>query len=127
MNRPYQNIWGNAKVGKGTKLGAFVDIGSCEIGENCTIQAFVSIPPGWKIGNNVFIGPGVRFANDKYPKANGEWKLSEGVVEDNVSIGINATVLPVRLGKGCMVGAGAVVTKNVPEGETWVGNPARKL
>ena len=123
---PYQNIWGNAVIGANTKIGAFVDIGGCEIGENCSIQAFVSIPPGWKIGNNVFIGPGVRFANDKYPKADGDWELTQGIVEDNVTIGINSTILPVHIGKGAFIGAGSLVTKDIPPGEVWYGSPARQ-
>lgn len=94
------------------------------IGGGCKIQAFTFIPTGVSIGNNVFIGPRVTFTNDKYPP--GEW--SKTIVEDFVSIGAGAIILPgITLGRGCMIGAGAVVTKSVPAGEVWVGNPARKL
>lgn len=129
MLSPYLNMWGRNKIGKGTSFGAFCDIGSIEIGENCKIQAHVSIPGGWKIGSNVFIGPGVRFANDKYPKAsNAQFKPLGGIVEDDVSIGMGALIGPgIRIGEGAMIGMGAVVMKDVPRGETWVGNPARKI
>ena len=125
---PYQNLWGEPKIGKGTKLGAFVDIGrGVEIGEDCIIQAFVSIPPGWKIGNKVFIGPHACFANDKHPNAKvNNWSVWHGEVKDGASIGMNATILPVVIGENSIIGAGAVATKNVPDGETWIGNPARK-
>ena len=125
---PYKNIWGRIiSLPESVKIGAFVDIGEPNIGEDCKIQCFVSIPPGWKIGNRVFIGPGARFANDKHPRAIGGWELTGGVVEDDVTVGMNATILPVNLGRGCKIGAGAVVTRDVPEGETWVGNPAKVL
>lgn len=126
---PYRNIWGFGSIPESCKVAAFVDIGSPRIGENCVIQAFVSIPPGWTIGNNVFIGPGARFANDKYPTAlNKDWDCLSGVVEDEAVIGMGALIGPgVRIGKGAVIGMGAVVTKDVPAGETWVGNPARKI
>jgi len=99
-----------------------------EIGKNCKIRPFVFIPSGVKIGDDVFIGPGVIFTNDKYPKARGEWKLRETIVEDDVSIGAGAVVLPgVRIGRGAMVGAGAVVTKDVPSNAVVVGNPAKVI
>ena len=117
------------KIGAGTKIDAFVYIEEgVEIGKNCKIRPFVFIPSGVKIGDDVFIGPGVIFTNDKYPKARGEWKLRETIVEDDVSIGAGAVVLPgVRIGKGAMVGAGAVVTKDVPSNAVVVGNPAKVI
>ena len=117
------------KIGEGTKIDAFVYIEEgVEIGKNCKIRPFVFIPSGVKIGKEVFIGPGVVFINDKYPKARGEWELRETIVEDDVSIGAGAVVLPgVRIGRGAMVGAGAVVTKDVPSNAVVVGNPAKVI
>ena len=117
------------KVGEGTKIDAFVYIEEdVEIGKNCKIRPFVFIPSGVKIGNEVFIGPGVVFTNDKYPKAGGEWELRETIVEDEVSIGAGAVVLPgFRIGKGAIVGAGSVVTKDVPSNAVVVGNPAKVI
>lgn len=122
------NIWGEIiSLPDDTKIGAFCDIGSPNIGENCKIQCHVSIPPGWKIGNNVFIGPGVRFANDKHPNLKKRFEIECGVVADDVVIGMGALILPVRIGKGAVIGAGAVVTKDVGAGQTVVGNPARPI
>ena len=117
------------KIGEGTKIDAFVYIEEgVEIGKSCKIRPFVFIPSGVKIGNNVFIGPGVIFTNDKYPKASGDWELRELMVEDDVSIGAGAVVLPgVRIGRGAMVGAGAVVTKDVPGNAVVAGNPANVI
>jgi UDP-2-acetamido-3-amino-2,3-dideoxy-glucuronate N-acetyltransferase len=113
-------------IGREAKIHSHVWIGRrAEIGINVLIQAFAFIPDGVILGDNVFIGPHACFTNDKKPPSN-SWLAT--VVENNVSIGANATILPgVRLGEGCVVGAGAVVTKDIPPGETWVGNPARKL
>jgi len=121
----YQNFWGSKKIGENCKFGAFVDVGNADFGDNCKIQAFCAIPPGWHFGNNVFIGQGVVFINDKNPKATGEWKMLEGFVEDNVSIGSNSTIFPVRIGRGAVVGAGSVVTKDVPPNAMVKGNPAK--
>lgn len=125
----HHNIWGNPQIAKSVTIGAFVDIGDdVVIGKMCKIQCFVSIPPGIRIGDNVFIGPKVTFTNDKQPKANGEWETLQTIVEDDVSIGAAAVILPgLTLGKGCMIGAGAVVTKSVEPGATVVGNPARRI
>lgn len=127
--RPYQNIWGDAIIHPTAKIGAFVDIGDgVMIGKDSKIQCFVSIPSGVQIGNKVFIAPHVVFCNDKHPHATGKWEKGYIQVLDGASIGANATILPnVTIGKDATIGAGAVVTKNVPEGETWVGNPAKKL
>jgi acetyltransferase-like isoleucine patch superfamily enzyme len=117
------------KIGKNCKIDAFVYIEEgVEIGDECKIRPFVFIPTGVKIGNRVFIGPGVIFTNDKYPKVKGEWKLMETIVEDDVSIGAGAVILPgVRIGRGALVGAGAVVTKDVKANAIVVGNPAREI
>jgi acetyltransferase-like isoleucine patch superfamily enzyme len=114
---------GNCLIGEGSIIHSHVWIGDrVKIGERCRIQAFAFIPTGVRLGNDVFIGPHVCFTNDKYPPSN-EWEVT--IVEDYVSIGAGAVILPgVTLGTGCKIGAGAVVTKNVPAGETWVGNPA---
>ena len=124
---PYQNLWGNPKVGNNCKIGAFVDIGKgVEIGDNCIIQAFVSIPPGWKIGNDVFIGPHACFANDRVPK--GDWKIQGGEVKDGAWIGMNASIgAGLTIGENAGVGMGSVVLKDIPDGEVWVGNPARRI
>jgi len=115
------NIYG--KVGKGTKVASFVEIGGV-VGNDCKIQAFAFIPPGVTIGDRVFIGPHVCFTNDKRPPSD---KLSETVVKYGASIGANATILPgITIGHDAMVGAGSVVTKDVPDGETWIGNPATR-
>jgi acetyltransferase-like isoleucine patch superfamily enzyme len=117
------------KIGKNCKIDAFVYIEEgVEIGDECKIRPFVFIPTGVKIGNRVFIGPGVIFTNDKYPKVKGEWKLMETIVEDDVSIGAGAVILPgIRIGRGALVGAGAVVTKDVRANAIVVGNPAREI
>lgn len=120
MKRKYTNIYG--EIGFGTKVAEFVEIGG-EVGTNCSIQAFVFIPPGVTIMNNVFIGPGTVFTNDKHPKAQGKWRKWYTLVENDVSIGANCTILPgVEIHKGAIIGAGSVVTKDVPKGGLWIGN-----
>lgn len=122
------NIWGKIiSLPDSVKIGEFCDIGEPNIGQQCKIQCHVSIPPGWIIGNNVFIGPGAHFANDKHPKAdNLNFKPETGIVEDDVMIGMGALIgAGVHIGKGAIVGMGAVVLKDVEAGQTIVGNPAR--
>lgn len=116
-------------IGEGTVVHSHVWIGDdVTIGKNCKIQAFAFIPNGVTIQDNVFIGPAVTFTNDKNPSTNPDWEQSNTIVEDGANIGANATILPgITLGAGCTIGAGSVVTKSVPPGETWVGNPAKKL
>ena len=114
------------KCGEGCTIHAPVWIGG-QMGDNCMIEAFVFLPDWVVLGNNVFVGPHACFTNDKRPPSYGKY-WEHTVVEDDVSVGAGAVILPgVILGKGCVIGAGAVVTKDVPAGEVWVGNPASKL
>ena len=124
-----QNIHNEAVLGDNNTIHSHVWIGKGVVmGSNCKIQAFVFIPDGVTLEDNVFVGPHACFTNDKHPKANGEWEESKTLVCEGASIGANATILPgITIGKGATVGAGSVVTKDIPAGETWVGNPARKL
>lgn len=114
------------KIGRDCKIDAYVYIEEkVVIGDNCKIRPFVFIPTGVSIEDNVFIGPGVTFTNDKYPKASGEWKLMPIKVKKGASIGAAAVILPgVTIGENAVVGAGAVVNKDVPDNAIVVGNPA---
>ncbi len=137
----------NVKIGEGTKIWEFVNIYGCTIGNDSMIGAFTEIQSDVVIGNKVrvqshtficsgvtiedevFVGHGVMFINDKYPKANNaDWKLLQTVVKKGASLGSNSTILGgVTIGRKAIVGAGAVVTKDVPDGTTVVGNPAHPL
>jgi UDP-2-acetamido-3-amino-2,3-dideoxy-glucuronate N-acetyltransferase len=114
------------KIGKNCKIDAYVYVEEdVVIGDVCKIRPFVFIPTGVTIGDEVFIGPNVSFTNDKYPKARGEWKLLRTRIENGVSIGANSVILPgVTIGEDALVGAGSVVTKNVPSRTIVAGNPA---
>ncbi|GLT17528.1 isomerase [Vibrio zhanjiangensis] len=127
-------IWAFAHVLPGAKIGKNVNI--CDgvfiendvvIGDNVTLKCGVQIWDGLRVGNNVFIGPNVTFANDKYPRSKCyPEEFSRTVIEDGASIGANATILPgLIIGKGSMIGAGSVVTRNVPPNATVIGNPAK--
>ncbi len=125
-------IWHMVYIGKDTQIGDNTSIGSLvhidrfvKIGINCRIQGMVYIASNSIIGNNVFLGPACVTLNDPYPLAK-PW--IGPTIEDDVIIGGNVTILPaVKIGKGAVVGAGAIVTKDVPAGTVVVGNPARKL
>jgi UDP-2-acetamido-3-amino-2,3-dideoxy-glucuronate N-acetyltransferase len=122
------NLFG-CKVGKNSKIDAFVYIEEgVTIGDNCKIRPFVFIPSGVTIEDNVFIGPNVTFTNDIYPKAQGDWVLTPTVVKMGASIGANSVILPgVTIGEEALIGAGSVVTKNIPSKVIVAGNPARIL
>jgi UDP-2-acetamido-3-amino-2,3-dideoxy-glucuronate N-acetyltransferase len=115
------------KIGKNCKIASFVYIEEdVTVGDNCKIKPFVFIPTGVTIGDNVFIGPNVTFTNDRYPKAQGEWQLIKTTIKNGVSLGANSTILPgITIENDALVGAGAVVTKNVPEKAIVAGNPAK--
>lgn len=128
------NIWHFVHVRKGARIGKNCNVGKgvyidtkVEIGDNCKIQNFATLYQGVKIGNYVFIGPHVCFTNDVYPRAFiwDEKRLAKTIVKDGASIGANATILAgVIIGKYAMVGAGSVVTRDVPDYKLVIGNPA---
>lgn len=130
----FVNLYG-CEIGDGTSIGTFVEIQKgARVGRNCKISSHSFICEGVTIEDEVFIGHGVTFINDKIPRATntdgtrqaaGDWELVSTVVKRRASIGSGATILcGVTVGEGAMVGAGAVVTKDVPAGATVVGNPA---
>lgn len=126
----FHNIYCDKRnIGKSTSVGAYVEIqAGANIGDFCVIQSHTFICDGVIIGDSCFIGHGVMFSNDLNPKPyNNDFDLKQTIIEDDVSIGSNATILPVRIGKGALIGAGAVVTKDVPEFAVVVGNPAKIL
>lgn len=129
-NRNLVNIYGDVRFGDNVWVGEFTTIqDGVEIGENTRIGALSFIPKGTIIGKNCFISQHVSITNDKNPIVDNEnFKLESVMIEDDVSIGSGVVLLPgITLGKGCKIGAGSVCVKSVPAGETWVGNPARKL
>lgn len=125
------NIYG-CNVGKQSFIGPFVEIQKdVSIGENCKIQSHSFICELVNIGNNCFIGHGVMFINDLFSDggpARGDkskWKYTN--IGNHVSIGSNSTILPVSICDNVVIGAGAVVTKNIKEPGIYAGNPARKI
>lgn len=133
----FTNLYG-CTIGAGTRIGTFVEISSgVRVGERCKIQSHTYICDGVEIGDGAFIGHGVVFVNDKYPRAvnadgalqTGEdWELLTTRIGDGASIGSGATILGgVTVGEGAIVGAGAVVTRDVAAGAVVAGNPARPL
>jgi|SRR5579883_1183648 len=154
MNQ-YLCIAPDVKLGKNVKLSKFINLYGCEIGDNTKIGAFVEIQKNARIGNNckvsshtficegvtieddVFIGHGVTFINDTYPRAisstgqlqtEADWKVEPTLVRRGASIGSGATILAnVTIGENAIVGAGSMVTRDVPPGAIVAGNPAKFL
>jgi len=124
------NISKKAFIGKGCTIHSHVWIGDdVWIGKNVRIQAGAFIPSGVKIFHDSFIGPHVVFTNDpKMDKIGEGFKPIRTCICEHVKIGANATIKAgITIGEGAKIGMGAVVTKDVPPGETWVGNPAHKI
>jgi UDP-2-acetamido-3-amino-2,3-dideoxy-glucuronate N-acetyltransferase len=151
----FTRIAPDVKLGKDVKIYAFVNMYGCEIGDESKIGTFVEIQKGVRVGSRVkisshsficegvtiedevFIGHGVMFINDKYPRATtdggelqseADWVCIPTLVKQGVSIGSNATILcGVTIGERTLIGAGSVVTRDVPAGAVVVGNPARVI
>jgi acetyltransferase-like isoleucine patch superfamily enzyme len=135
--RDFVNLYG-CEIGDETKIGTFVEIQKgAKIGARCKISSHTFICEGVTIETGVFVGHGVTFINDRYPRATTEngklqtdadWHCQQTVVKQNASIGSGATLLGgVTIGENAIVGAGSVVTKNVPAGVTVAGNPAKPV
>jgi UDP-2-acetamido-3-amino-2,3-dideoxy-glucuronate N-acetyltransferase len=131
------NLYG-CRVGDHTRIGAFVEVQrGAVIGSHCKISSHSFVCAGVTIGDGVFVGHGVMFINDLFPRATSgsgglqteaDWEMVETRVEDGASIGSNATIMGgVTIGAGALVGAGAVVTKDVPPGAVVAGVPARVI
>jgi acetyltransferase-like isoleucine patch superfamily enzyme len=151
----YHCIAPDVKLGRGVKLSKFINLYGCEVGDHTKIGAFVEIQKNARVGSNckisshtficegvtiedeVFIGHGVTFINDTYPRATNpggdlqteeDWKVERTLIKRGASVGSGATILAnVTVGEYATVGAGAVVTKDVPARAVVAGNPARIL
>lgn len=155
MVAEFARISEDVKLGEDVKIYAFVNLYGCEIGDESKIGTFVEIQKGVRIGkrvklsshsficegvtieDEVFIGHGVMFINDKYPhstteagslQSEADWVCTPTLIKKRASIGSNATILcGVTIGEGALVGAGSVVTRDVPPGTIVAGNPARPI
>jgi acetyltransferase-like isoleucine patch superfamily enzyme len=147
--RKYQSGIVNVQFGENVKIVEPVNIYGCKIGDGCFIGPFVEIQKNVIVGNNTkvqshafvcelvsigdscFIGHGVMFINDLFseggPAGGDQSKWKQTTIGNHVSIGSNATILPVTICDHVVIGAGAVVTKNINDPGTYIGNPARKL
>ena len=151
----YQRIAADVKLGQRVRIFAFTNLYGCELGDDVKVGAFVEIQKGSRIGSrckisshtficegvtledDVFVGHGVMFTNDRFPRAStsdgklqteSDWVCIPTLIKKGASIGSNATILcGLTIGEGAVIGAGSVVTKDVPTGAIVAGNPARPL
>jgi acetyltransferase-like isoleucine patch superfamily enzyme len=132
----------NVTIGKNTKISNFTNLYGCELGNDVFIGPFVEVQKnskigdrtrisshsficeGVEIGEDTFIAHGVMFTNDKFTENKDEWILRKTKIGNNVRIGSNSTILPVSIGDNCVIGAGSVVTKDVPNNCIVYGNPS---
>lgn len=128
-------VWHHAHIRDGAVVGAdctlgknvYVDPGA-RIGDRVKVQNNVSVYEGVTLEDEVFVGPGAVFTNDRYPRARGDWELVPTVVRHGASIGANACIIcGVEIGAWAIVGAGAVLTRSLAAHELVVGNPARRI
>jgi len=133
----FVNLYG-CTIGDGSKIGTFVEIQkNAVIGRNVKVSSHTFICEGVRIEDNVFIGHNVSFINDKYPRSTNsggslqseeDWKVVPTLVKQGASIGTSATILcGVTIGENVIVGAGSVITKDIPDNVVVAGNPARVL
>lgn len=133
----FVNLYG-CSIGDRTKVGTFVEIQKgATIGKDCKISSHTFICEGVHIGNGVFVGHNVTFINDKFPRAvnpdgsmqtEDDWELIETFIKDRVSIGSSSTIMGgITIGENAVIGAGAVVTKDVPPNTVVVGVPAKVI
>lgn len=155
MQKPYQQIAPDVKLGRGVRIYSFTNLYGCEIGDESKIGTFVEVQKGARIGkrckisshtficegvtleDEVFVGHNVAFINDRYPRATDgagklltdeDWTCIPTLVRRGASIGSGATIMGgITIGENAMVGAGSVVTKDVPSRGVVAGNPARIL
>jgi len=131
------NLYG-CSIGDGTRIGPFVEIQkNAFIGKNCKIQSHTFICEGVTIEDEAFVGHGVMFINDRYPRSTADsgglqteqdWEVIPTIIKRGASIGSNATVMcGITIGEGAIIGAGSVVTKDVPGNTIAAGNPAKIL
>ncbi|MCQ2310147.1 MAG: N-acetyltransferase [Paludibacteraceae bacterium] len=127
------NVWQfcvilpNAQIGENCNICSHCLIeNNVAIGNNCTIKCGVQIWDGITLEDNVFVGANVTFTNDKYPRSKQSFNLMPITIQKGASIGAGSVILGgVTIGGNAMVGIGSVITKDVPAGELWYGNPAR--
>ncbi len=120
----YNVLYADFEIGEATNIGSHCDIGG-KIGKNCSIGSFAFIPPWVEIEDNCWIGPRATFMNDKYPPSHGkEWRKT--LIKKGAVIGADVSVLPgIIIGENTFVGAGSLVCENIPNGEMWMGSPAK--
>ena len=124
----YSVILPGAAIGSNCNINAHCFIeNDVRIGNNVTVKCGVFIWDGITVEDDVHIGPNVTFTNDLYPRSKHKFELARTILKKGSSIGANATIIAgITIGESALIGAGSVVTKNVPNNELWMGNPARQ-